>query len=169
MDPDKVYSLGDLIDIAESNNPATRQAWSAAKARASGVGIARSEMMPTIIGVAIGRTFQEPILLNEHFQLQDIGLFKTLLRMHYMVLDFGTRRSEIDAAKAKLLEANFNFNDIHLQIIYEVARKYYELQNASGLRTAAEANLRDFSALAQAADDRHGPGRRPDARRSAAA
>jgi outer membrane protein TolC len=125
-----------------------------AKARASAVGIARSELMPTIVGAALTRTFQEPLLLGEHFQLQDIGLVKTMLRMHYTLFDFGTRRSEIEAAKAKLLEADFQFNDVHLQIIYAVTRKYYELQNAVGLRTAAEANLRDFNALAQAADDR---------------
>jgi outer membrane protein TolC len=154
MDPDKIYTLGDLIDIAESNNPATRATWSAAKARASAVGIARSEWMPTIVGLALTRTLQEPLLLGEHFQLQDIGLVRTMLRMHYTLIDFGTRRSEVNAAKGRLLEADFRFNDTHLQIIYEVARKYYDLQNAFGLRVAAEANLRDFNALSQAAEER---------------
>jgi outer membrane protein TolC len=154
MSRDHVYTLGELIDIAESNNPSTRVAWSAAKQRAAAVGIATSEMLPTIIGMAITRTFQEPLLLYRHFQLQDIGLIKTMLRMNYTLIDFGTRRSEIDAAKARLLQADFNFNDVHLQIIYDVVKKYYDLQNAIGLRDAAEANLRDYRALAQAAQER---------------
>ncbi len=173
MDRDRVYTLSDLIDIAETRNPATRVAWASAKQRAASVGVARSELMPTVIGAALTRTLQEPLLLYDHFQLQDIGLVKTVLRMNYTLFDFGARRSEIDAAKARLLEADLHFNDTHLQIIYDVARKYYDLQNASGLRMAADANLRDFKALEQAAQERldNGLATRPDvleARASAA-
>lgn len=154
MESDHVYSLGELIEIAQSRNPLTRAAWSNAKARAASVGIARSELYPTLIAVATSRTFQEPLLLYEHFQLQDIGLFKSILRLHYTVLDFGERRSEIAASRARLLAANFRFNDAHLQVINQVTQSYYSLQNAIGLHEAAIANLNDAKAVEQAAQER---------------
>jgi outer membrane protein TolC len=43
IEPDKVYSLADLIDLAEAQNPETRVAWEGARAQAAALGIARSE------------------------------------------------------------------------------------------------------------------------------
>lgn len=158
LDGSRVYSLGDLIDLAESNNPRTRLAWSQAKARAATVGIARSELYPTLSAVALGRTFQDPVLLYSEFQLQDIGLIKTMLQLHYTVLDFGARSTEIDVAKARLLAANFQFNDTHLQVIYEVTKSYYALQNAIGLREAAAVSVKDATAVQDAVQERYDNG-----------
>ena len=55
IDGEHVYSLGELVDIAESNNPATQAAWNRAKVTAASVGIAKSELYPTIIATAAGR------------------------------------------------------------------------------------------------------------------
>ena len=41
MDPAKLYTLPELIDIAEHNNPDTRVAWENAKARAGDLGISK--------------------------------------------------------------------------------------------------------------------------------
>src|ERR1700721_2091881 len=42
LDDDHAYSLGELIDIAESNSPTTQAAWNRAKEIAASVGIAKS-------------------------------------------------------------------------------------------------------------------------------
>src|SRR5262245_53827699 len=39
--PDRIYSLPELIDLAESYNPETRAAWENARAQAAALGIAR--------------------------------------------------------------------------------------------------------------------------------
>jgi outer membrane protein TolC len=57
------YTLGQLIDIAEENNPSTHAAWDRARVAASSLGIARSELYPTVLASAAGRTFLEPPLL----------------------------------------------------------------------------------------------------------
>src|ERR1700727_965572 len=57
LDDGHVYSLGELIDIAESNSPATQAAWNRAKVTAATVGIAKSELYPTIMAMAAGRTY----------------------------------------------------------------------------------------------------------------
>jgi hypothetical protein len=52
-DPEKIYSLPELIDLAESHNPETRVAWERARAQAAAWGIARSELYPTVGATAL--------------------------------------------------------------------------------------------------------------------
>src|SRR5262245_33394294 len=47
------YSLAELIDLAQSNNPQTRMAWERARARANAVGVARSELYPTLVAAVL--------------------------------------------------------------------------------------------------------------------
>lgn len=148
------YSLGQLIDIAESNNPSTRAAWARARTAAASLGIARSELYPTVVATATGRTFLNPPLLYNTFVLQDIALFETNVHLDYTLFDFGARRTEITAAQARLLAANLNFNNQHLILIQQVSDAYYRLLNASGLREAAEFSFNDAKALQEAAEDR---------------
>src|SRR5215469_3935751 len=44
VDPNKTYTLAELVDLAESHNPETRLAWERARAQAAALGIARSEL-----------------------------------------------------------------------------------------------------------------------------
>ena len=53
IDPKKPYSLEELIDVAESNNPLTRIAWESAKQAAERLGIARSEYYPHLAALAL--------------------------------------------------------------------------------------------------------------------
>src|SRR5580658_6703210 len=47
-DPSKIYTLSELVDLAEENNPTTRVAWENAKARAANLGIAKAALYPTL-------------------------------------------------------------------------------------------------------------------------
>ncbi len=53
IEPDKAYSLAELIDLAEAHNPETRVAWENARAQGAALGIARSELYPTLSAVAL--------------------------------------------------------------------------------------------------------------------
>ena len=53
IESDRVYSLAELIDLAEAHNPETRVAWEGARAQAAALGIARSELFPTLAAVAL--------------------------------------------------------------------------------------------------------------------
>ncbi|MBV8550593.1 MAG: TolC family protein [Acidobacteriaceae bacterium] len=153
-----VYTLGELIDIAESNNPTTRAAWNRAKSSAASVGIAKSELYPTVIATAAGTTFLNPPLLYRSFAVQDIGAFETAVHLDYTLIDFGARRSEITATQARLIAANLNFNNTHLVLIQQVCLAYYSLLNATGLRRAAEVSLKDAKTVEAAAQDRRDNG-----------
>ena len=52
LDPNHPYTLAELIDIAEHNNPQTRVVWERAKQRAAQLGIAKSAYYPVLAGIA---------------------------------------------------------------------------------------------------------------------
>src|ERR1700758_2008605 len=52
LDRGKIYSLPELIDIAQSNNPLTRTAWNDARNAALATGIAESAYLPRLRATA---------------------------------------------------------------------------------------------------------------------
>jgi outer membrane protein TolC len=152
--PDKIYSLAELIDLAESYNPETRAAWESARAQAAALGIARSELFPTIAAVALTGVDRYEVPFGSQFYRQTVSTFELSLELTYTIVDFGARRGRINAEIARLLSANFSFNDIHRQLIYDVSQAYYRLLNAAGQKEAAGASLVNAQAVQQAAEER---------------
>lgn len=148
------YTLAELIDLAEAHNPETREAWEAARSRAAAMGIARSELYPTLAVAALSQTERNQIYFNTRFYRQTAQSFDLALDLNYTVFDFGARAGRIDAAKAQLLAADFAFNDAQRQLIYRVANAYYQLLNAAGQVVAARANLANAQTVQQAAEAR---------------
>ena len=154
IDGEHVYSLGELIDLAESNSPTTQAAWNRAKMTAASVGIAKSELYPTIIATVSGTTYLNPQLFYQTFVLQDWAIFDAEVHLAYTLVDFGARRTEISAAQARLVAADLSFNNAHLDLIREVSQAYFNLLKARGLREAAEVSLNDARTTETAAQER---------------
>src|SRR6266850_969188 len=154
IDSAKIYSLVELIDFAQSHNPETRFAWERARAQAAALGVARSELYPTLAAVALSFTERDDILAGSTFVRQSIQTIRVAFEVNYTLFDFGARAGRIDAAKAELLAANFAFNDAHRNIIFRVEKAYYELLNTSGQVIAARTSLTNAQTGQQAAEDR---------------
>jgi len=154
IEPGKVYSLSELIDLAESHNPETRVAWESARAGAAALGIARSEMYPTLAALTQLSVDRLEIPFGTQFYRQTIPAFEVALELNYTIFDFGARRGRISAASARLLIANFAFNDVHRRIISLVQQAYYRLLNAVGQEAAARASLANAQAVQRAAEAR---------------
>jgi outer membrane protein len=154
IDLTRAYTLAELVDLAESNNPETRVAWERARSQAGALGIARSELYPTIASAAAAGVHRDEVYLNKNFVRQTIGHYQEALHLNYTVFDFGARAGRIDAAKAELLASNFAFNDTHRRVIYQVERAYYQLLNASGQEDSARASLANAQAVQEAAEER---------------
>src|ERR1700738_3350459 len=165
VDSTKVYSLAELVDFAERNNPETRVAWEGAKARGAALHIAQSELYPALAAVALSRVDREEILFGDTFVRQTVAAFGPALQLDYIMFDFGARAGRIATARAELAAANFAFNDTHRKIIFQVADTYYRLLNAVGQVDAAEASLLNAKTVQEAAEDRldHGLATLPDA------
>jgi outer membrane protein len=154
FDPAKAYSLAELIDLAQRHNPDTRVAWERARSQAAALGVARSELYPTLTAAALARADRSDILVDNAFIRQDVRSAALAFDLTYMVFDFGGRAGRIDAARAETLAANFAFNDTHRQITFQVSDAYYRLLNASGQEDAARASLANAQAVQHAAEER---------------
>ena len=154
IESDKTYSLAELIDLAEAHNPETRVAWENARAQAAALGIARSELYPTLSAVALSGVDRSEVPFGSQFYRQTVPVFQASLELNYTIFDFGARRGRIAAESARVLAANFAFNDVHRKLIYEVQQAYYRLLNASGQEAAARASLANAQAVQQAAEER---------------
>src|SRR5215471_2722643 len=154
LDPAKIYTLSELVNIAEQNNPETRVAWENAKARAADLGIARSTLYPTLAAAVLAQSFRADIFFGTSFQRQTVETLAPVLELDYVIFDFGQRSQEISASKSDLLAANFQFNDTHRTIIFQVMQSYYRLLQTKGTQDAAVANLEDAQTVQQAAEAR---------------
>jgi len=154
VDQSKTYSLAELIDLAQAHNPATRAAWERARSQAAALGITRSELYPTLAAAAISQTESVQAFFGDRFHGQTIQSFQLALDLNYTVFDFGARAGRIDGARARLLSANFAFNDTHRSVIDHVEQAYYRLLNSGGQEDSAQASLANAKAVEQAAQER---------------
>jgi outer membrane protein len=154
VETDRTYTLAELVNLAEEHNPETRVAWESARAQMAALGVARSELYPTVAVVALSETDRSEVLLANRFYRQTVQSFGGALDLNYTIFDFGGRAGRIAAVRADLLAANFAFNDTHRKIIYQVTEAYDRLLNAVGQVDAARASLKNAQAVQQAAEDR---------------
>jgi outer membrane protein len=150
----EIYSLPELIDIAETHNPETRVVWERAKQQAAQLGIAHSALYPLLTASALLEQSRHRVLFGTAFFRQDLTIIQPTLSLFYTILDFGSRQASIDAAKANLLAADFLFNETHQRIIFQVTAAYYQLLSAQGQISAAEATLTNSQTVQDAVDAR---------------
>ena len=153
LDPNHLYTLSDLVDIAERNNPITHAVWEQAKQRAAAAGIARSALFPTLAALA-SASYNQYSLFVTRFYHEDLATFPATLSVNYTVFDFGARNAKIDQARANLLAADFTFNDTHRKVVFEVVEAYYRLLDAMSQEDAAQATLTDAQTVQKAIESR---------------
>ena len=154
LDPANIYTLSELVNIAEQNNPETRVAWENAKARAADLGIAQSTLYPTLAAAALAGSTRADIFFGPTFERQTVETFSPVFRLDYIIFDFGQRSQEISVSRSNLLAANFRFNDTHRKIIFQMMEAYYRLLDSKGRQDAADANLKNAQTVQQAAEAR---------------
>jgi outer membrane protein len=148
------WTLAALIDFAESHNPETRVSWEGAVAQAEALGIARSELFPLLSAAVLSGVQRYEVPFGLQFYRQTLGAFQASLDLSYTIFDFGARRGRIDTERARLLAANFAFNDVHRNLIFQVQQTYYRLLNAAGQEAAARASLANAEQVQQSAEAR---------------
>ncbi len=122
----KELTLSQLVDVALVNNPTTLQAWEHAKAAAAAWAVARGIYYPQIGGsaaYAYSKSGGSTQGLNQ-FQEQYGQVGATL---NYLLLDFGGRSAQSEAARQALFSANWNHN----QAIQDVWNAYYNFRTAA--------------------------------------
>src|SRR5215467_3659084 len=130
IDPNHVYSLVELIDIAQRRNPATRVAWEQARQAAINVGIARAAYLPALTASAVAgwEHFATPFpsnLVPQGFIIYNAQEFIPQLAVNYLLFDFGARSAAVATAGQLSIAGNVAFTAAHQQLIYNVARAYW--------------------------------------------
>jgi outer membrane protein len=157
LDPAHPYTLAELIDIAEHNNPRTRIVWERAKQKADELGIAKSAYYPVLAGVAafsderIISPFPKP-LAPRGYTMVEVPAVVPEVTLDYLIFDFGKREAKVDAATAEKLAAGANFIQTNQQVAFAVASAYYKLLTQQERLDAAQQTLKTAQTTQDAAE-----------------
>ena len=160
---DQVYSLVELIDIAQRRNPSTRIAWEQAVQAAINVGIARAAYLPVLTASAIAG--QEHVVAPFPSTLVPAGFIQADIRevvpqiaINYLIFDFGGRSARVEEAEHYSFAANVRFTAAHQRVIFNVARLYFMMSATDAAVRAAQFAVNDARVVQQAAEGLSGRG-----------
>lgn len=169
IDPEKIYDLPELIDIAERTNPQTRIAWERARQAAAALGLSQSLYFPYLAasaGAGYERAFVPFPALNQGPGPTDVSITgggtlttevaaeRAAVSLKWLLFDFGERKAMSTMAKEGLMAANVEFNAVHQQIVFTVTRRFYEVNTARQKVEVAESAVRAADTVAQSARSR---------------
>jgi outer membrane protein TolC len=182
---DRIYTLPELIDLAEATNPDTRIGWERARQAALGVGIANADWFPLLTAFTLAGYqhvwFPVPtlsqstvgvnpfeVLPNVSFPVPklaqpsgSIGIdtFQVLpfLSIRWPLLDLG-RGPAVKAAESLSIASNALFTAAHQKIIFDVASAYFRLSAARSQIAVNKDALERTRTVAKAAEARYAQG-----------
>jgi len=150
LDREKIYSLAELIDIAQSSNPLTRRAWNAAKEAALAAGVAKSAYLPRVTATAVGG-WQ---LLQSSPAVETARGTISSVSVQWLLFDFGQRAAVAEAASQASAITNIAFTAAHQQLIHEVSLAFYTNAAARARVGNAAQSLRNAQDVEMAAGER---------------
>jgi outer membrane protein TolC len=150
----RVYDLPNLIDLAQQTNPETRAAWEATRASAARLGIAEGAYLPTLGAIGMASYAHLPDYDKMGPFLVRTGVLEPLVRLDWLLLDFGRRTADLDSAAQTLLAANLQFNRKQQSVIFAVQKAYFTFDASRARVKARETALKAATAVEQATDIR---------------
>jgi outer membrane protein len=159
LDPDHIYTLAELIDIAEHHNPATRTIWERAKQKARELGVAKSAYYPQLDGLAVFgdhrsvNPFPKP-LAPRGYVMVEVPIVEPEVTLEYLLFDFGKREATVDFAKQEKLASGADVIQVNQALAFRVASAFYLLVTAQERLQAAQDTLRTAQTTQEAAENR---------------
>lgn len=171
--PEQILTVGDLLEIALYNNPATHKAWTDALVSYFGWGISRSILYPTIaatetlqasdisVGVSatgVGATVVSNVATdNVNAVAANTGTnqisggfapganqsLTSDLLISYLVFDFGGRCASIAAARQAWYSSYWLYNQSTQTVLLNVLQSYYQYASTKALIIAQLSNLKN--------------------------
>jgi outer membrane protein TolC len=154
----KGYDLPGLIDLALLQNPDTRGAWEAARVAAAGWAIKRAPFYP-LLSVSSESGYERAINLTpKHWGTLKNWQSVDLLRLDYILVDFGRRDAAAESAREQLAAANVQFNRTIQTTIFAVEKNFYLLDAERAGLDAAHAVVALAETDLRAVQRRHAAG-----------
>jgi outer membrane protein len=132
LDIHHIYTLPELIDIAEMASPEGRIAWATAKRAMERTGIDHALYLPILTFVAQGSDarfivpFPEPIAPIGYVTVEE-PIAAAQLQFEYDLLDFG-RGPKLDGSKALEIASTLRLGRVHQTLAFGTATQFYRAQ-----------------------------------------
>ena len=145
-------TIGDVVDLALRNNPATAQSWANARAAAAAYGASKGAYYPTIDGdFSVTRVKRASTGGFVAVTQTNYGPSATL---SWLLWDFGGRSGAIEGARQALLSADWTHNATIAAVVLQVQVAFYNYVASGALLTAQRSSVKDAEANLAAADAR---------------
>lgn len=149
-------TLAQAVDLALTNNPATRISWAQARAAADLYGVARGTLYPTVsAGESVTRSktlTTSTLIAGERTQ------YGPAVNLSYLVFDLGARSGAIDVARQTAIAANLSHNATVQNTVLAVEGAIFTFLGTRALRDADSAAVDEAAANLAAAEARHDVG-----------
>jgi outer membrane protein len=149
--PGMPISLAEVVDVALSNNPATRIAWLQARSAEAALGSRESQLYPEAgLGASIVR--------SRTSQTSAQTTYGPSASLNYLLFDFGGRAASVEGARQALIASNLLHNQTIQDVILRTEQTYYSYLDARALLAAQDATLKERQTSLESADARHNAG-----------
>lgn len=152
-DLSRPLTLAEITDVALRNNPATRKAWSEARAASAQVRQAEGYFMPTVTGVAQvnrGGVASDSDLIRSDYLSYGPGV-----QVNYLIFNFGGgRQAAVEQALQTVYAANFAFNSALQDAVLNAQLAYHGVVGAQAAVEAATSGVTDAETVLDAARTR---------------
>jgi len=146
-------TITDVVDIALTNNPATRASWSQARAAAFSFGSERGQYFPTVNATAtLGRNQTPATTTRSAGRTTQYG---PSISLNYLLLDFGGRSGSIERARQDLFAANLTHNATIQNVVLQAEVAYFTYMATSALLGAERSAIAEAQANLNAAQQRN--------------
>ena len=149
-------TLGDIVDIALRNNPATQITWQNARAAAAAYGSTKGQYYPTLdLGVSSTSTRSANSSGGGTTEQTVSGPTATL---SWLILDLGGRSGSIAVARDALLAADFTHNFALQDVVLQVQQAYFNYVANRALLDAQQLTLQEARTNLDVTEERHRQG-----------
>ncbi len=156
FDPQKNYTLTDLLDLGLSKNPQTRSAWWHAKEVAAQKGRTNAQFYPSISAhVDVSRNQTGAIFGNDGAKTDRWG---PSLNVTYRLFQFGASIADAKRAAYALEAANYDFNYSLQTVVFNIQKNYYRYVSSIAKIAACEDSLKDAEASFESVKNRQESG-----------
>lgn len=154
--PGMSISLGQVVDIALSNNPTTRIAWLAARAAEAQLGVRESVYYPELdLNASATRS---RVVAQGGKVVSQTTSFGPSATLTYLLFDFGGRAATVEEGRQLLIASNFLHNQAIQDVILRTEQAYYGYLDARALLAAQDATLKERQTELDATEARHNAG-----------
>lgn len=148
----EALTLDDLIQIGLCTNPSLSASYMGVKAKESGLGMSRSEYLPSVKLTGTGNITGTKT--EHHSYLQDEP-YSGKAEASWLLFDFGGREARINSARAYVEAARYGQDASVQQMVLSVQTAYLNLLAAKETLVSAKASLDSYKQSYQEAEKRY--------------